>query len=162
MLLPSLLTLTFAYGSSVDSSDEEAPRDTAQQTRYAPTKKPVAVAMSTTEGHWDEVITLLRQVQGIEPMHVPLCHAVKDNTHWVEIFTQSGEWRAATRPQATLAATVASAPPIAELKGLQAQHLVPCDVVKPWVEDAYLPRESVLYMTKDALMVSIQPAVGGR
>lgn len=162
MLLPSLLTLTFAYGSSVDSSDEEAPRDTAQQAQNTPTKKPAIGAMSTTEGHWDEVISLLRQVQGVEPLRVPVCHAAQDNVHWVEIYTRSGEWRAATRPQATLAATVASAPPLAELKGLQPQHFVPCDVVKPWVESAYAPRESLLFMTQDALMVSIQPVAGGR
>ena len=176
MLLFSLLTFSFAYGNNVDSAGEEAPRDTAPQapdrseedsasgTPLPPTKLPVVVSPPQARGQWDEVITLLQhQVQsGTRPLG-PVCRAAQGDTHWVEMLTPTGEWRAVSKPRETITASVSQEPALASIKELNPQNIVACTVVKPWVEGmckATAASRSVPLPTASALLVSIPVSIG--
>ena len=166
MLLPAILSLTFASSSGVSASDDDSARDTAQQAQAsapATTATKPRVALTTPPvGPWDEVLSVLRQVHGGELPRAPICIAAQEEGYWVEVFTKSGEWRAASRPCASAAAALTTAPPLAELKGLHSRQLLSCDVVKPWVESARAPKDTALFITTSTSLVSIQPVSGGR
>lgn len=170
MLLPALLSLTFASSSNVSASDDDPARDTAQQaaastststSASAPRRSPSLAAVATP-GAWGEVIALLRQVHGVDAPRTPICLMSQQEGYWVEVFTKSGEWKPTNRPCPSAAAALTSAPPLAELKGVQEQQLVACDVVKPWVEGAQAPGDLHKALILPPLVVAVQPVAGGR
>ena len=108
------------------------------------------------------MLSVLRQVHGGELPRTPICIAAQEEGYWVEVFTKSGEWRAASRPCASATAALTTAPPLAELKGLHSRQLLSCDVVKPWVESARAPKDTALFITTSTSLVSSQPVSGGR
>lgn len=175
MLLLSLLTFSFAYDNNVDSAGEEAPRDTAPQTSGrvtedsaaetspSPPKTPVVVSPPRARGPWDEVITLLQQVQGGTQPLGPVCRATQGDIHWVEMFTSAGEWRAMSKPRETITASVSQEPVLASIKELNPQQIVACSIVKPWVEGmrkATATSRSLQLPPTSTLLVSIPVSIG--